>query len=140
MLKDLSPKEKNLFFLFAAALIVLFGWHTFDHAKPSDAHGHDCSHHQGKTIEVSMLEKEFSPKEITASRCDTIVFANKSQTLHQPALGAHPEHDHYPGFDDEHVLQPGEEYRFVLQEEGTFTFHDHLNEDMHGTLIVKNEP
>lgn len=101
------------------------------------------------TIEITA--KGFSPETITISQGDTVTFINKDIEKHWPASAIHPTHTKYPGsgidkcgtldeyyiFDACRGLEEGEEYSFPFDEIGTWKYHDHLNPEIKGTIIVE---
>lgn len=102
------------------------------------AEAHDCSSvTTGKMIEVLIQDNAVVPLHTDASLCDTLRFINKDIRLHQPDSGPHPSHDSYPELNDEVPLKQGEHFDAKLTRLGEYSFHDHLDERIEGTLTVK---
>lgn len=79
----------------------------------------------------------FSPNTITIKKGDTVIFQNKTGKPASVASGAHPTHLLYPEFDQYKTDQRGkDEFRFTFEKVGTWKYHDHLNANMTGTVIV----
>lgn len=86
---------------------------------------------------VGINDDGFSPAEITVAPGTTVIFINNGQAAHWPASDPHPLHIRLPGFDAKRALQTGEEYSFTFVKTGSWTYHDHLNSAVKGTVIVK---
>lgn len=79
-----------------------------------------------------------------------VTWVNSSDELFWPASNLHPTHTAYPGsgikkcdtperggiFDACESLESGSEYSFVFTEEGQWRYHDHINPQATGTIIV----
>lgn len=104
-----------------------------------------------ETPTVEITSKGFSPKTLTISQGDTVKFINKDIEKHWPASDVHPTHTKYPGsgidkcdtldeyyiFDACRGFAQGEEFSFPFDEIGTWKYHDHLNPEIKGTIIVE---
>lgn len=86
---------------------------------------------------VKMTANGFSPSTITISKGDYIQFVNEDTAAHWPASDPHPTHTGLAGFDAKAGVQTGKYFRFEFNTVGTFTYHDHLNSSLKGTIIVK---
>lgn len=104
-----------------------------------------------KTSTVEITADGFTPATLSISQGDTVTFINKDIEKHWPASNIHPTHTKYPGsgidkcgtldeyyiFDACHGLEEGEQYSFPFDEIGTWKYHDHLNPEIKGTIIVE---
>ncbi|PIQ69189.1 MAG: hypothetical protein COV91_00230 [Candidatus Taylorbacteria bacterium CG11_big_fil_rev_8_21_14_0_20_46_11] len=80
----------------------------------------------------------FSPKTITVKIGDTVVFENKTGKNASVASDDHPTHLLYPEFDQYKTDQKGNtQFSFTFTKAGTWNYHDHLNANMVGTVIVE---
>ncbi len=102
---------------------------------------------------IEMTSKGFFPAIVTISAGEMVTFLNKDMEKHWPATDIHPTHTLYPGsdikkcfdgtsdktklFDSCHGLEQGESYIFTFNEAGTWEYHDHLNANLKGIIIVK---
>ncbi len=122
-----------------AAGTLLF-YHGFIHTgiiKLPAAKAADCGNSANfQTHLVEIKNQAFSPNSIQAKVCDHIKFINREDTLHEPAVGPHPTHTSYPGFDAKRPLQKGETFEFILNRPGTYSFHDHLHEEILGSINI----
>jgi plastocyanin len=100
---------------------------------------------------IEMTSSGFSPKTLNISKGDTVTWINKDTTPHWPASAMHPTHTVYPGsniekcgtseqgniFDACRGLAQGESYSFTFNEVGSWGYHDHLNSNLFGKIVVK---
>ena len=122
-------------FIYGTGVVVfllLTVGHVFHHMT---SFAEETCTHLGKTQSIIIKHNTFIPQQVTVSRCDRVVFINQDSIYHQPALGKHPEHILYAGF-EEQLLSFGQTNGFVVHTAGTLPFHDHLHEDVQGTISV----
>lgn len=79
----------------------------------------------------------FSPKNISLSKGDVVVFSNNSEHSFWPASDLHPSHLAYPEFDTKKALPPGESWEFKFEKPGKWPFHNHLDPDKVGVVNVR---
>jgi len=97
----------------------------------------------GNIIEIGSTG--FSPNELRVNAGDTVTFVNKDTIEHWPASAVHPTHAVYPEaggcigskFDACKGLKQGESWSFTFTQKGTWGYHDHLNPDLRGKVIVQ---
>lgn len=139
--KSLSLKDKLLYFaLLVLALTTLFvkGFYHTGIIKLPKAKAVNCTNVvEKKDIEIKIDKGAFIPNTIDANICDKLIFINLEDTLHEPATGPHPSHTSYPGFDAKRPLQKNDRYEFVLNRSGDYTFHDHLNDNIRGSIKIQ---
>lgn len=93
--------------------------------------------HNGKSHTIAIQGDSFMPDKLVGNRCDIVTFINNDQhAVYLPSFGDHPHDLHYAGFPDK-VLGYNQKESFVAHTEGTFTFHDHLKDQIDGLLIIK---
>ena len=115
---------------------------------------------EGNVIEIT--SSGFTPSELTISKGETVTFMNRDTEEHWPASASHPTHTKYPGasydepgsyagslacksegitktgaFDACHGLASGESWSFTFNEVGSWGYHDHLNANFYGKIIVE---
>jgi plastocyanin len=84
-----------------------------------------------------VLSKEgFQPPVLTIKKGDTVTFSTNLGIQYWPASNQHPIHADYPAFDPKRPVNPGEEWSFTFDRVGTWSYHDHLNSPIRGTIIV----
>lgn len=102
-----------------------------------------------KTYVVEMTAQNFSPKILSIKAGDTVKFINKDTMNHWPATNFHPTHTNYPGsdinncgqttpmFDSCKALAPNESFEFTFNSKGSWDYHDHINGNFSGTIVVQ---
>jgi plastocyanin len=91
-----------------------------------------------KEVKVNYTEGGFAPKTVTIKKGEAVVFENKTGKRASVASDEHPTHLIYPEFDQYKTDQRGkDEFRFTFEKTGTWNYHDHLNANVTGTVIVE---
>ena len=94
-------------------------------------------------------DRVYVPDRVEISVGDTVVFVNDSSVF-WPASNLHPTHREYPGsnitkcgtpervnlFDACEAMGPGAEYSFIFNEVGEWGYHDHINPQVQGVVVV----
>lgn len=81
--------------------------------------------------------KGFSPQMVTVKKGTVVVFQNKTGKPASVASGPHPTHTNYSEFDQYKTAERGkDEFLFVFEKVGEWKYHDHLNANMTGTVVV----
>lgn len=86
----------------------------------------------------------YSPSTVNIKKGDTVTWRNDSPEPTWPASALHPTHTVYPTtggclgstFDACRGLNQGETFTFQFDEVGTWRFHDHLNSEIFGSVVV----
>lgn len=89
------------------------------------------------TLEVIYGTEGFSPSNLEIKIGDTVVFKNESGKGMWVASNPHPVHGDNPEFDAGISIANGNSWSFTFTEEGTFSYHNHLNSSFGGKIIVK---
>jgi len=87
--------------------------------------------------EVVYSNTGFFPKELTVPRGATVTFRNTSNVLLWIASDPHPVHTALPLFDVGQGLTKGEIYTFTFLKADTWGFHNHLQAQHKGAIIVE---
>jgi plastocyanin len=134
--KRMSIFQKSIFAVFIVVVGYFFAFHN--HGGTSNPPRVDCSiYPTGKIINVIFTDTAFSPKTIKATVCDTLHIVNTGTTPHEPAIGSHPLHFEFPGYEPEQALEQNDSFDILLQHVGRFQFHDHIHDEIKGTLIIQ---
>ena len=88
-------------------------------------------------VVVTYTDSGFSPQTVTIKAGETVIFKNNASDAFWPASNPHPLHTDYPGFDALQSIPPGNTYSFQFTKVGTWGYHNHLNPQEHGTIIVQ---
>ena len=92
--------------------------------------------HSGDTYTVEMTANGFVPSGLEVLAGDTLLFRNSDQSDHWPASDVHPTHELYPDLDAQRPIAPGDSWSFALSRPGVWGFHDHLNPQFTGQVVV----
>jgi plastocyanin len=89
----------------------------------------------GVAHEVVMQNNLVAPIHTTAKLCDTLTIKNDDNILRLVAFGPHEDHTAYDGITEQYVSQ-NQSVTVVLNQAGTYYFHDHLHDDLKGDFTV----
>ena len=78
----------------------------------------------------------FNPPALTIKAGTTVTWVNEDSAPHIIASDPHPTHTDLPGLVSGE-LSGGQNYSFIFNETGTFTYHCHVHPSMKGTIIVE---
>ncbi len=92
-------------------------------------------HGQHATYVVTIAGNVVTPQHTQAVWCDNLTIINADDTLREIAFGKHDKHETYDGVTQE-SLKKDASFSVVLNQLGTYTFHDHLNHDVAGDFTV----
>ncbi|MFA4936225.1 MAG: hypothetical protein WC568_10365 [Candidatus Methanoperedens sp.] len=98
---------------------------------------------EGNVIEITSYG--FSPDTLIINAGATVIYVNKDTLNHWPASDPHPGHNQYPEtggciaskFDACRALSRNDTFSFKFNQTGTWTYHDHLNSKLTGTIVVQ---
>lgn len=118
--------------------------HTFAHAiterhHEDDAHhvvSSECTGDPTKNYDLVFNETDVSSSSISLDKCDQVTVKNNAPELVEVAMGPHDHHTNVEGF-EETALKNGEAYSFRLAQSGTYLIHDHDNEKLAATIVVR---
>lgn len=87
----------------------------------------------------------FMPQAVTIKKGGTVAFVNASNVNFWPASNPHPFHTDYPTtggcigstFDACKLLAPGQVWSFTFDYVGSWGYHDHINHNAGGTVVVQ---
>lgn len=86
---------------------------------------------------VTVSEAGISPSSLTVKAGDSVTFTNTGSQVHQINSNPHPTHTDYPPLNTIGKLDPGQSKSLIFPTAGSYGFHDHLNPDFKGTIIVQ---
>lgn len=90
-----------------------------------------------QSVVITFTNTGFTPESVTINVGDSVTFVNESSGSFQPASDPHPTHTGLAGFDAGSSVAMGQSYTFTFTKTGTWGFHDHLDSDKKGTVIVR---
>lgn len=79
----------------------------------------------------------FNPKTLTIKVGQTVTWANKDTDNLQIASNPHPVHTNYPLLNSVGLIKPGESKSFTFSTAGKFAYHNHLEPNNTGEVIVE---
>lgn len=79
----------------------------------------------------------YEPKELTVTAGTMVQFINESDIDMWVASNEHPGHTDLPTFDQFGLYPKGSTYMYTFDKVGTWEFHDHLNPEYEGSVIVQ---
>ncbi|MBI3572838.1 MAG: hypothetical protein HY092_01405 [Candidatus Kerfeldbacteria bacterium] len=125
-----------LYFLVYGTVIVVFGYHLILHAINTTKVAAIPCPSLRETVSWKIHDGRFEPPTLTVSRCQTVKILNQDSVSRDPAFGPHPKHIVYGDF-HERLLRPGQANSFTASITGTYPAHDHLEETVAGTMVVR---
>ncbi|TSC87239.1 MAG: Uncharacterized protein G01um10148_344 [Parcubacteria group bacterium Gr01-1014_8] len=100
---------------------------------------------------IRMTASGFEPSQVEIVQGESVLFVNEDTEPHWIASDVHPTHTQYPGsdirecgtdaykgFDSCHELLQDASFRFKFKQAGTWNFHDHMDPERSGTVLVKD--
>lgn len=103
----------------------------------------------GLPVTVTYTNTGFSPKSISVAVGTTVHFVNASSHSMWVASDVHPSHTAYDGtnlqqhcatgtsFDECKAVNAGATYNFTFSKAGSFSYHNHLQANDTGSVVVK---
>lgn len=86
---------------------------------------------------TTTAEAGFLPGTVLITPDTTVTWLNQGDEPVWVASNPHPDHDGLPGLDAGEPIFPGETYSYTFTETGEHSYHDHLNPETNGTVIVE---
>lgn len=87
-------------------------------------------------VKISITAGGFSPKAITLRIGQSVTFENMDSANHTVNSDPHPIHNLYPFLNAE-VIKSGESKTIIFEKAGKYTYHDHLNPSLTGSVTVE---
>ena len=137
----MSKKQKTFMWLVAvlllcAATIPAAIWVTHTQTAEVGNGRARCQRVDGRMHEVTIRNGAVTPAVTIADKCDRLAIINLDGRQRLMAFGPHDNHVSYDGV-SEKLLSTGDRLEITLIRTGTFTFHDHEQEDVAGSFIVR---
>ncbi len=93
----------------------------------------------GRTYNVVLGKDGYQPTQVTVRKGDSVKFATILNSDFWPASDPHPTHSLYPEFDPKHQLTSSEGWTFKFNNAGVWNYHDHVNANLRGEIIVEDK-
>lgn len=101
----------------------------------SDDRASDTAPTPSERVAISFTDNGFEPDSVTVKKGTVITVTNNSSEDVQFSSDEHPSHRDNTEMNLK-VLSPGESGSYTANTVGTWGFHDHLNDEMTGTVTV----
>lgn len=89
-----------------------------------------------QTLHVVIIQNNtVTPAHTEASLCDSLIIINNDNRLRELAFGQHDHHEWYNGVSETFIGQ-NHSLTITLNQTGTYTFHDHLEDKLLGSFTV----
>jgi plastocyanin len=85
---------------------------------------------------VNITANGFTPKTVTIKVGESVTWMNNDTAPHNVNSDTHPSHTVYPPLNLE-TIQPGASKSLSFPKAGTYKYHDHLNPQLQGTVVVQ---
>ena len=89
-----------------------------------------------KQVVIYFESVGFNPKILHIKKGDLVIFKTKLEKDFWPASDLHPTHKIYPEFDPQKPVKPEESWGFRFEKEGAWEYHNHLDSEYKGTIVV----
>lgn len=86
---------------------------------------------------IQTTSNGFVPVTMTILTGQSITWVNEDAVSHQVNSDPHPTHRLYPILNTVGLINPGESKSVTFTTPGAYTYHDHLNPQLKGTVIVQ---
>jgi hypothetical protein len=87
------------------------------------------------TYNITIRDSALLPEHTDAKRCDTLIVTNTDNQVRLIAFGVHERHVAYNGI-TERLLKQNQSLTVTLDQPGTYTLHDHNQENVEGSFTV----
>lgn len=89
-----------------------------------------------KIVTINATGSSFKPNTVTVKVGTRVIWISSSDKTVAIASDDHPTHRKYPPL-NLGTFEKGSSVQLVFDKPGTYTYHDHLNPSVKGTVIVK---
>lgn len=86
---------------------------------------------------IVLTDQGYRPQSIEINKGDIVNFSTNLTNDFWPASNPHPSHKLLSGFDPKKSIKSGESWSFKFIKSGNWTYHDHINPSLRGSVIVK---
>jgi plastocyanin len=90
-----------------------------------------------ESAKVSITKSGFTPQVLRIRANTQVTWTNSDKKPHHIASDPHPTHSNHPDMNDQEALNKGDSYAYTFEKAGTYTYHDHVNPKLTGTIIVE---
>lgn len=135
-----SKSRTNLvvvsFVFFAAIVVVGISLYLSGSLSGKTANSKACGSGYAKHSIVIKQDKPY-PTLTYARKCDKLTITNLDNKARLMAFGKHDHHIEIDGVEQRYLNQ-GENFSVILAETGTYTIHDHYQDEVQAKFVVSN--
>ncbi|MBI2451118.1 MAG: hypothetical protein HYV52_02140 [Parcubacteria group bacterium] len=133
---------KNIILILAIILVVGgLGYYSFygSSSSPSSSATTPLTSPESSAKEWNVIyeNNKFNPDSLKIKFGDIVIFENLGDFPMWPASNPHPAHSDLAGFDALRGYIQNESYKFVFTQKGAWSYHNHLNPEAGGKIIVE---
>jgi plastocyanin len=88
-------------------------------------------------VEIAITADGFEPATVLIPAGTEVTWINQNIEPHWIASNPHPDHDELPGLNSNEAIGPEGSYSYTFEESGEYGYHDHLNPETNGVVIVE---
>lgn len=110
---------------------------TISVPSPSSQEASPTPAEQTQKNTITITANGFSPAEITVKAGESVTWVNSDSSDHQVNSAPHPTHTDYQPLNTVGLIKAGESKSLIFPTAGTYKYHDHLNPQLTGTVIVE---
>lgn len=114
--------------LFVAVIAILVAFSFFKKNKAGTPT-------QEITQEIVLSEQGFKPETVSVKKGTRVIWINNSTAQASINSDDHPSHTKFPVL-NLGEFEPGSNLQLILDKPGTYSYHNHLNPEMTGTVII----
>lgn len=133
--------KKAVIIIVAVVLLGVIGWFIFMRDK-SDSKQSSTNTTQsedsaaaGQSV-ITYTDEGFNPATLTVAAGTTVTITNESSEELDLSSDKHPVHTDNPEL-NQNTLTPGDSETFKVTKTGTWGYHNHLNPDKKGKIVVQ---
>jgi plastocyanin len=89
------------------------------------------------TAFIRITEDGFQSSSLKIKAGTAVVWTNDDTEPHRIASNPYPTHKDLPSLDSKSNIDTNGTYRYTFKQKGTFGYHDELNPEINGTIIVE---
>ncbi len=124
-----------LIFIFLGVCLLGLGAYLYTN-QVSEAGTYKLTDPDSSVHVVTLTAKGFKPERLIIRKGDQVIFESAEDRPYWPASDVHPTHEAYPEFDAKKPIVPPENYEFVFDKPGVWSYHDHIAHTLTGVIYV----
>jgi plastocyanin len=111
-------------------VLGVMAWHAYQHHKAISALT------KFKDAQIIITDQGFNPEVITIKQGTKVIWKNQTVQPHQIESNPYPTHSEFPDLYEQSIMHQFDNYEFTFKTAGTIHYHDRLNPEVNGTIIV----